>query len=163
MVIVAQSIQQILLKNFSVEWSLRKVFLVVLPGFVGIGQIRQLKVLVPFSMVANVFMITAFIMTLYLILLNESLNISELPKFRSWKTLPNFISMMLFTLDSIGALMPISNGMQNPERFLECPGALNTAVCILMVMYLAMGFVGYASYGDTVLASVTLNLPSNYM
>lgn len=164
MVIVSRAFRHILFDQFNVVWSARRVSLVLLPGFVCIGQIRQLKVLVPFSMAANVLLATAFSLTIYVMLSeNETARIGDKPKFRSWKTLPNFISITLFTLDNIGAVMPISNSMTNPEKFLGCPGVLNTAMCTLLVMYLLMGYMGYSTYGNEILASVTMNLRGDTM
>lgn len=158
-VIVSRSLRHILFDQFSVQWSVRKSLLAMMPGFIVIGQIRHIKVLVPFSMVANVFLTTAFLITIYLMLTDsEPTRFVDKPKYRTWETLPNFITLTLFSMDSIGAVMPIANSMHDPSQFLGCPGVLNLAMGVLLAMFLLMGFLGYATYGDDTLASVTLNL-----
>lgn len=162
MVIVSGIFSHILLDEFNVSWSVRKASLALLPGFVCIGQINQLKYLVQCSTAANVFLVTAFLLTLYLMSSEHgALKVRDKPLFRSWETMPNFINMTLFTMDGIGALMPSANNMKNPEKFLGCPGVLSTAMCTLLVMYLVMGFVGYVTFGDKIMASVTMNLRGN--
>lgn len=37
------------------------------------------------------------------------------------------------------------------------------AMCIIVVLYVGMGLFGYLRYGDSVLGSITLNLPNNEM
>lgn len=62
-------------------------------------------------------------------------------------------------MEGIGVVMPVENSMKNPQHFLGCPGVLNTAMSTVMCLYAVIGFLGYARYGDTVKASITLNLP----
>lgn len=52
-------------------------------------QIRQLKYLVPFSALANIFIVITFAITLYF-MFNEPLDFSERKLFSSWGQLPYF-------------------------------------------------------------------------
>lgn len=62
-------------------------------------------------------------------------------------------------MEGIGVVMPVENSMKKPQYFLGCPGVLNTAMITVMVLYAAIGFLGYVRYGDIVAGSITLNLP----
>lgn len=53
--------------------------------------------------------------------------------------------------------------MKNPQKFLGCPGVLNTAMIASTILYGSIGFLGYIRYGDDVQASVTLNLPEGVL
>ena len=57
--------------------------------------------------------------------------------------------------------MPIENKMRHPEDFGGLTGVLSTGMVIVTVMYISVGFYGYMKYGDAVLGSITLNLPSS--
>lgn len=62
-------------------------------------------------------------------------------------------------MEGIGTVMPIENSMLRPQRFLGCPGVLNTAMITVVVLYGATGLLGYIRYGDAALGNITLNLP----
>lgn len=55
--------------------------------------------------------------------------------------------------------MPIENSMKNPEHFLGCPGVLNIAMTVVVLLYGTVGFFGYLKYGEVTEGSITLNLP----
>lgn len=61
-------------------------------------------------------------------------------------------------MEGIGAVMPIENAMKKPQHFMF---VLNTAMFIVVVLYILIGFLGYVSFGDGVEASVTMNLPKD--
>ncbi|CAB3241177.1 unnamed protein product [Arctia plantaginis] len=121
-------------------------------------QIRNLKWLVPFSAIANICLVVCFAITLYYIF-------SDLPhpqereiaaKVTQW---PIFISTVIFAMEGIGVVMPVENEMAKPQKFLGCPGVLNVAMTIVVIIYGVVGFFGYMKFGDSVKTSVTLNLP----
>lgn len=68
---------------------------------------------------------------------------------------------MIFAVDGIPAVMPIENSMRKPQQFLGCPGVLNGAMSLTMILHGTLGFLGYVCFGDAVEASVTLNLPND--
>ncbi|CAH2217888.1 jg22910, partial [Pararge aegeria aegeria] len=125
-----------------------------------ICQIRNLKWLVPFSAVANVFLVICFAITMYYIF-NDMPNPSEREMVASVTQWPLFISTVIFAMEGIGVVMPVENEMAKPEQFLGCPGVLNVAMTIVISLYGLVGFFGYIKYGDTVRGSVTLNLPQD--
>lgn len=50
--------------------------------------------------------------------------------------------------------------MKKPSNFSKPLGVLNVGMVIVGGMFVAMGFISYLKYGDTVAGSVTLNLQS---
>ena len=50
--------------------------------------------------------------------------------------------------------------MAEPREFRGWNGVLNTGMTLVMCMYTAVAFFGYLKYGDRVLGSITLNLPT---
>ncbi|RZF32786.1 hypothetical protein LSTR_LSTR014198, partial [Laodelphax striatellus] len=58
-------------------------------------------------------------------------------------------------------VLPIENSMSKPEQFLGCPGVLNGAMSIVVILYMVVGFFGYLRFGNATQATVTLNLPDS--
>lgn len=137
------------------------IAIVVLPCII-LGQIRQLKYLVPFSAIANLFIVITFAITLYY-MFNGPLQISQRPMFSSFSQLPLFLSTVIFSMEGIGVVMPVENAMKKPQNFLGCPGVLNTAMITIVILYAVIGFFGYVRYGDDVKGSITMNLPDGVM
>lgn len=82
------------------------------------------------------------------------------PLFSSIGRLPYFFATVIFAMEGIGVVMPVENQMEKPQHFLGCPGVLNTAMIVVVVLYATIGFFGYCRFGDAVVAgSITLVLP----
>lgn len=119
---------------------------------------RKLKYLTPFSMIANVLIGAGVGITLYYIVM-------DLPAFSERKGIadlhhmPMFFGTVIFALEGIGVVMSLENNMKTPQHFIGCPGVLNTGMSVVVVLYAAVGFLGYLKYGDDTKGSVTLNLP----
>ena len=58
-------------------------------------------------------------------------------------------------------VLHLENQMKTPGDMRGWNGVLNTAMTIVISLYMAVGFFGYLKYGEDVLGSITLNLPSN--
>lgn len=142
-----------------IGWDVRVYIAIIILPVLLIGQFRALKYLVPFSMLANIFIVVVFAITLYY-MFNEPLDFSDKPLMtEKISTLPLFFSTVIFAMEGIGAVMPVENEMAKPQHFLGCPGVLNTAMFTVIALYASLGFLGYVRYGDIVKGSVTLNLP----
>lgn len=140
-------------------WNVRIHILLVLLPVILVGQVRELRYLVPFSAIANLFILITFGITLYY-MFNEPLRFDDKPNFSSWVQLPLFFATVIFAMEGIGAVMPVENSMKKPQHFLGCPGVLNVAMGTVIVLYAVIGFFGYVRFGDKVEGSITLNLPT---
>ncbi|XP_028161381.1 proton-coupled amino acid transporter-like protein pathetic isoform X1 [Ostrinia furnacalis] len=125
-----------------------------------ICQIRNLKHLVPFSALANFLILVVFTITLYYVF-TDLPPVTDREMVASITQWPLFLSTVVFAMEGIGVVMPVENEMANPRRFLGCPGVLNVAMVIVIVLYGVVGFFGYVQYGDAVKGSITLNLPED--
>lgn len=125
-------------------------------------QIRELKFLVPFSFLANIFLLVSFAITLYYMF-----DKIEDPADRQWmgsiEGLPLFFSTVIFAMEGVGVIMPVENSMRTPQHFLGCPGVLNVAMTIVVVVYAMIGFFGYLRYGEFTEPAITTNLPIDEM
>ncbi|CAG9792101.1 unnamed protein product [Diatraea saccharalis] len=124
-------------------------------------QIRHLKYLAPFSLLANIMLMTTFIICLYYIFEGE---ISYIDKrvIGNPARFPAFLSTIIFAIEGIGVVMPVENTMKKPEHFLGCPSVLVVAMTFIMTLYSILGLFGYFKYGDVLRASITLNLPLDH-
>ncbi|XP_070495587.1 proton-coupled amino acid transporter-like protein pathetic [Chironomus tepperi] len=142
------------------DFSVRIYILFVIIPCLFIGQIRNLKLLVPFSGSANVFILVTFGIVLYYIF-SAPLNISDKPAIVSWTKWPVFFSTVIFAMEGIGAVMPVENSMKKPQQFLGFPSVLLIAMITVCVMYTVLGFLGYVRFGSEIQGSITLNLPTD--
>ena len=88
------------------DYDPRMYMLCVAPAILLLGQIRNLKFLVPFSMVANLCLSVGICITLYYIFSGfKPENIEQLhygPP--SWSDLPKFFATVVFAIEGIGAV-----------------------------------------------------------
>lgn len=133
------------------------IVIVMVPALL-MSLIRNLQYLVPFSTIANAFIVVSFGITLYYIF-KDAMDFSDIPLAVDVTKLPLFFSTVIFAMEGIGVVMPVENSMKNPSHFLGCPGVLNTAMFIVISLYSIIGFFGYVRYGNTTMGSITLNLP----
>ncbi|XP_053961907.1 proton-coupled amino acid transporter-like protein pathetic [Anastrepha ludens] len=156
-VFIGTSFHDVINYDTTLNWNVRiYIALTVIPCLL-IGQIRNLKWLVPFSAMANIFIVVTFCIVLYY-LFSEPFVFSDKPLVAKVTQIPLFFATVIFAMEGIGVVMPVENAMKKPQQFLGCPGVLNIAMIIVVTLYAAIGFLGYARYGSDVQASITLNL-----
>ncbi|KAK9875545.1 hypothetical protein WA026_009353 [Henosepilachna vigintioctopunctata] len=159
MVFIADSLQQIN-EFFSPHHVISKTLLIlaVTPLLILCCQIRPLKFLVPFSVIANISMLIAFAITFFYMFKEiPHVPIEDRSLAKGIGGIPKFLVTIIFALEGIGTIMPVENSMKKPQ-FLGCPGVLNIGVSILVVMFGSIGCFGYYAYGDATDASITYNL-----
>lgn len=157
MVFIATSFHDVIEYDTGIKWDVRVyIAIVVLPCLL-IGQIRNLKWLVPFSAMANIFIVVTFAIVLYYLFSGEMV-FSDKPLIAKATQLPLYFATVIFAMEGIGVVMPVENTMKKPQQFLGCPGVLNSAMIIVVSLYAVIGFLGYVRYGSDVLGSITLNL-----
>uniref|UniRef100_A0A1A9V3B8 Amino acid transporter transmembrane domain-containing protein n=1 Tax=Glossina austeni TaxID=7395 RepID=A0A1A9V3B8_GLOAU len=157
-VFIATSFRDVINCDLDLNWHIRFYIALTLIPCLFIGQIRDLKLLVPFSAIANLFVIVTFAITLYY-MFNESLVFDDKPYIAKASQLPLFFATVIFAMEGIGVVMPVENSMKTPKHFLGCPSVLNMAMLIVVTLYATIGFFGYITYGSEVRGSITLNLP----
>ncbi|XP_049308795.1 proton-coupled amino acid transporter-like protein CG1139 [Bactrocera dorsalis] len=157
MVFIATSFHDVINYDTGLKWDVRIYIAIIVIPCLLIGQIRNLKWLVPFSAMANIFIVVTFVIVLYY-LFSEPLVFEDKPLIAKASQLPLYFATVIFAMEGIGVVMPVENTMKNPQRFLGCPGVLNTAMIVVVSLYAVIGFLGYARYGSDVLGSITLNL-----
>lgn len=155
-VFVATNIKQLVDMYLNLDVKIHCMILLV--PLIGINMIRNLKILAPFSTLANVITFVGLGMILYYVLddlppLSEREMVADMGRF------PLFFGTTLFALEAVGVIIALENNMATPKSFGGTFGVLNVGMFVIVALYALMGFVGYWKYGADSLGSVTLNLP----
>lgn len=73
---------------------------------------------------------------------------------------PNDFALMIgtavFSFEGIGMVIPVIEGMKQPEKF---PFVLNLGMVIVTLIFVLIGVIGYVAFGENTQASVVANLP----
>lgn len=89
--------------NTNTNIDTRLYIVALIPGLLLLGQVRNLKYLVPFSLLANCCMISGFVITLYYIFTNVR-SIDNVKLFSSVDQLPRFFATVIFAIEGIGVV-----------------------------------------------------------
>ncbi|KAK4877236.1 hypothetical protein RN001_009742 [Aquatica leii] len=158
-VIIAMNLEK-LITFYWTPIDLRLYMAALFLPFLLISYIPSWKYLAPVSMITNAFMIFGLGIIIYYL-------ISDLPSEYEKELIgdvtkvPTFFSIVIFSLQIIGAALPLKNNMKEPEKFLGYFGVLNKACLVVTFLYFIIGFFGYFCYGSDTKENITLNLPSD--
>lgn len=122
--------------------------------------IKDLKILAPFSTLANFLMIVSIIIIIFYLFIDGSLKpMNQLDMVAPFSDWPIYFSSAIYAFEGISLVLPVHHEMRNKESFTPWNGVLNTGMTLVAVMYFSVGFFGYMKYGSDSMASITLNLP----
>lgn len=156
-VFIAESVKQLVDEYFEeLDVRLHMCFLII--PLLLIFSIRNLKLLAPFSSGANLLLFVGFGIILYYVCSNLP-PLSERDAFVSYTKLPTFFGTVLFALEAVGVILAIEENMATPRAYVQPCGIMNWGMCIVLSLYVFLGFFGYWQYGNESLGSVTLNIP----
>ncbi|XP_038213430.1 proton-coupled amino acid transporter-like protein pathetic [Zerene cesonia] len=158
-VLISDSIKQLIDRYVpSVNLPVEYYCLIILIPLCLLCQVKYLKWLAIFSMLANFFLIASYLICLYYIF-GDEINFSDKKVVGDPSRFPAFISTVIFAMEGIGLVMPVENAMKKPQHFLGCPSVLVVAMSAIVFFYSTLGLFGYFRYGDLARGSITLNLP----
>lgn len=155
-VFVATNIKQLVDVYLNLDVKIHCMILLV--PLIGINMIRNLKILAPFSTLANLITFVGLGMILYYVL-DDLPSLSEREMVTDIGRFPLFFGTTLFALEAVGVIIALENNMATPKSFGGAFGVLNVGMFVIVALYAGMGFIGYWKYGADALGSVTLNLP----
>ncbi|CAG9841153.1 unnamed protein product [Diabrotica balteata] len=127
--------------------------------FLLIMMLRNLKLLVPFSYLANFITLLTFGVCGYYVFQNLPA-FSSLPAFGPLDKYPLYFGTCLFSLQAVGVVISLENNMATPKSFLKPFGVLNVGMVLVIFVYVFLAMMGYWRYGDGIKPSITLNFPS---
>ncbi|XP_045521364.1 proton-coupled amino acid transporter-like protein pathetic isoform X1 [Pieris brassicae] len=158
-VLISDSIKQLVDRYVpSVILPVEYYCLIILVPLCLLSQVKYLKWLAIFSLLANLFLVATYVICLYYIF-GDEINFSDKKIVGDPARLPAFMSTVIFAMEGIGLVMPVENAMKKPQNFLGCPSVLVVAMSAIVFFYSTLGLFGYFRYGDLARGSITLNLP----
>jgi proton-coupled amino acid transporter len=123
--------------------------------------IKDLKILAPFSTLANGLMICSMGIVLFGLFFNGPFRpLDQLDMVAPVANWPIYFSSAIYAFEGISLVLPVYHEMRSKKAFSPWNGVLNTAMTIVAIMYFSIGFFGYMKYGSDAAASITLNLPT---
>ncbi|VVC32157.1 Amino acid transporter, transmembrane domain [Cinara cedri] len=137
----------------------RMYMVYILVPLILISWIRNLKLLAPFSSIANCLTIASFSIIFYYIF-REAPSFAGREPVGTIKSIPLFFGTVLFAMEAIGMVLPLENEMKNPKKFGSMFGVLNFSMLPISLLYTFVGLLGYLKYGENTTGSITLDLPS---
>ncbi|CAO1305140.1 unnamed protein product [Diamesa hyperborea] len=158
-VFVATNVKQIV-DVYWIQLDVKIHMLIILLPLIAINCIKNLKVLAPFSQLANIITFIGLGLVLYYVF-QELPSISEREAFAPIERFPLYFGTVLFALEAVGVVIALENNMENPKSFGGTFGVLNIGMFIVTLLYGFVGFVGYLKYGEDSQGSITLNLPQD--
>ncbi|XP_030373118.1 proton-coupled amino acid transporter-like protein CG1139 [Scaptodrosophila lebanonensis] len=156
-VFIAENIKQ-LVDEYLIVLDIRLHMCFLIVPLMLIYSVRNLKLLAPFSSVANVFMFAGFGIILYYVF-TDLPPLSQQDAFVSYKKLPTFFGTVLFALEAVGVILAIEENMATPKAYVRGCGIMNWGMSIVLALYVVVGFFGYWRYGEESKGSITLNIP----
>lgn len=164
-VIVAKNFQQVLEHYMGSALDLRVLIAFLLIPLILLSWVPNLKYLAPVSMIANFLMAVGLGITVYYLATMMPANAIQERHWiaKDYTTIPAFFSITIFAMEAIGVVMPLENQMGTPQNFVGICGVLNRGMSGVTLVYILLGFLGYAAFGDLTEQSITLNLPTAEM
>ncbi|CAK1554052.1 unnamed protein product [Leptosia nina] len=140
------------------EVSVEMHMLFILLPLIAFNLIPNLKILAPFSALANVLIFVGIGITVYFLLSGEKSS-KPLDLWGSPHTFPLFFGTILFALTAVGVVIAVENNMKTPKSFVQTCGVLDIAMLLIVLLYVALGVLGYLFCVSDCSDSITLDLP----
>lgn len=122
--------------------------------------IKDLKILAPFSTLANGLIIASMVVIFYeLFFVGSFKPTKDLVMVNSYTKWPSYFSSAIYAFEGISLVLPVYHEMRFKQDFQPWNGVLNTSMSIVAILYFSIGFFGYLKYGEEAADSITLNLP----
>ena len=162
LVFIPTNLQQVIEVHYPNSISVQKLMCIILVPLILFCMIKDLKILAPFSTLANILMIGSMGVILFELFFSSEpfKKIDEIDLVAPYSNWPIYFSSAIYAFEGISLVLPVQNEMNNKEAFRPWNGVLNTAMALVAIMYFSIGFYGYLKYGHDAQASITLNLPN---
>lgn len=118
--------------------------LVAIP-LIFLNWLRDLKLLAPVSLLANILQSISIVIVFYYIARDGLPPMDSTPAFNNWIGVSLFFGTVVFSFEGIGLILPIQKDMRHPRDFEGWNGILNVAMILVTCLALAMGFYGCLS------------------
>lgn len=115
--------------------------LLPLPILSTLALLRSIRSLGPFSIIANVALLTGFVSVVFFLIQHFRWAPTNPPI----SQFPLFFGQMTAALEGIGLVIPVETSMKQRTKF---PAVLRVGLVILTTVLMVVGIMGFASFGD---------------
>ncbi|KAK9711016.1 hypothetical protein K7432_008100 [Basidiobolus ranarum] len=157
-IFVAQNLYDLThsLSNCTVDIPVIYFILLQLVVYMPFSLIRKIKAFSYTALLADVFILIGIVYILYRDIEKlATIGTGTIQLFNS-KDYPLFIGTALFSYEGIGLVLPVVNSMKEPKRF---PAVLASVIVVVTVVFVSVGAISYAAFGDVTETIVLLNMP----
>ncbi|XP_072931462.1 proton-coupled amino acid transporter-like protein acs [Epargyreus clarus] len=145
------------------EMNVKIHMLIILGPLIAFNLIPSLKLLAPFSALANVMTFVGLGIIIYFLVSGKKQGLPDPPPpldlWGSPATFPLFFGTILFALTAVGVVIALENNMKTPKSFGRPCGVLNVGMTFIVLLYVAVGALGYVFCSSQCRDSITLDLP----
>ena len=127
----------------------------------GLGLIRSVKLLSPFSAIANITLFSAFVMcVIYETTLLAERGVASGVQAVDWSGFPLFFGMATSAYEGIGCILPVENGMgrENKPKFFNF---LDLSLVGLSTILVLFGTTSYLCFGDSLHDIIVQDIANN--
>lgn len=117
--------------------------------FVAMNMIRNLKLIAPFSMISNIFVLVSFAFVMYYVLKDGLQDLSEVPAFGTLLGYPLYFGTTMFALEPVGVFISIEKDSKTPRDYTKRFGVYNMGMAIVTLWYAVVGLLGYWKYANS--------------
>jgi len=161
LVFVSNNMEQVIAHFYpDLNWDIRIYMCILTVPLIFLNWVRNLKLLAPISLIGNILQIFNIFVVFYYSCQGLPSTTSR-PAIGRLSDMPLFFATALFTFEGIALVLPLQKDMRSPHKFGGLAGLLNTAMAIVTLIYVAVGFFGYLKYGADIKPTITLNLPKD--
>ncbi|KAJ2954569.1 hypothetical protein O0L34_g2858 [Tuta absoluta] len=132
--------------------------LIVLAPLIAANCIRNLKALAPFSSLANILTLIGLVIIVYYLFATDKKTNDPIDLWGSVATFPLFFGTTLFALTAVGVVIALENNMKTPKDFGKPLGVLNIGMTFIVLLYVAIGVIGYNFCRSKCEDSITLDI-----
>ncbi|XP_061724652.1 proton-coupled amino acid transporter-like protein pathetic [Cydia pomonella] len=152
---LAEDTQESILEGRNGLPSLRAYIAFMIVPFIIICLITEIKYLAPFSIVANIVIAIALIVTIcYAAKYNPGFE--NMVATTSFLDVIKFTGMSVFSMSCAGVVIPVENNMSEPKKF---PLVLGCGYIFIIGAVFCASFFGYAAFLDKCESPITMNFP----
>ncbi|CAG5039805.1 unnamed protein product [Parnassius apollo] len=155
-VFIADNIKKVCDPHY--EMAVEIHMLIILGPLIAFNLIPTLKLLAPFSALANVMTLVGLGIVIYFVVTGQK-STEPLDLWGSAETFPLFFGTILFALTAVGVVIVLENNMKTPKSFGRPCGVLNTGMTFIVLLYVTVGALGYVFCVSNCSDSITLDLP----
>ncbi|XP_054276883.1 proton-coupled amino acid transporter-like protein CG1139 isoform X2 [Macrosteles quadrilineatus] len=160
-IFIASSIKQVVEPRFVEDLNLKLYILMIFIPVCLTNYIRDLKKLMPLSLLANILILFSLGCCLYYIFCVGRWNTDTVKMVVPVQTWPLFVGTVLFALEAVGVIIALEHNMKNPEHFLGCRGIFPWCMLVVSFLYVFIGLIGYLKYGEDVKETIFASLPKD--